>query len=304
MQIASDLVTKAAAAAIDGHQGLAGTPGSPIGNPLPERHDPGVDGPKIRFSVDWSIFRELDARKGLRIADAYQSMPHDPDNRFVAASYARLATEIMQQFRYATDSLEINIEPYWGDGEPYDNSREMRADVLRERHLFFLPTGQNFGSEDGRGAPYRDHPMLAPSAITRAGYRLLINDAFRAIHDIFGHVLTGSNFSPRGEERAWFLHSQMFSALARPALTTETRGQSCWVNFGPHMRNGQGRLRKKGEPGWLAPADRPFARQKAGLLPSSMSGVVLSLDAARGPVAAELLPGWSTESCLTEELRD
>jgi hypothetical protein len=49
----------------------------------------------------------------------------------------------------------------------------------------------------------------------------------------------------------------MFSDLARPAMTNETRGQNSWVNFGPYgatNRTANG-------------ADTHFAPQKIGLLP-------------------------------------
>jgi hypothetical protein len=52
------------------------------------------------------------------------------------------------------------------------------------------------------------------------------NDAFRAVHDAFGHASTGRHFDRHGEEAAWRKHSQIYSPLARQAMTTETRGQS------------------------------------------------------------------------------
>lgn len=33
---------------------------------------------------------------------------------------------------------------------------------------------------------------------------------------------------------------QMFCLETISALTSETRGQNCWVNFGPHLRNARG----------------------------------------------------------------
>ncbi len=62
----------------------------------------------------------------------------------------------------------------------------------------------------------------------------------------------------RGEENAWVAHSKMFSHEALPALTSETKGQNSWVNNGPHAD--------------LPVADRPFAEQKAGLLPEKYHG--------------------------------
>jgi hypothetical protein len=76
---------------------------------------------------------------------------------------------------------------------------------------------------------------------------------FRGVHDFFGHAMHGYAFGPRGEENAWIEHSKMFSPLARWALTTETRAQNSWVNFGPYSD---------------LPVDkRPYAEQKVGILP-------------------------------------
>jgi hypothetical protein len=60
--------------------------------------------------------------------------------------------------------------------------------------------------------------------------------------------------SRSSQPRTWLHHSQMFSPLAQLALTTETRGQNSWFNFGPHAA--------------LPIIERPFAEQKATLLPA------------------------------------
>src|SRR6476659_2128677 len=88
-----------------------------------------------------------------------------------------------------------------------------------------------------------------------------INDKFRAVHDYFGHCAAGYGFGPRGEENAWNAHSQMFSPDARRAMTTETRGQNSYVNFGRHNYGDDGRYLN------IRPAERPYACQKAALFP-------------------------------------
>ncbi len=70
---------------------------------------------------------------------------------------------------------------------------------------------------------------------------------------------------PRGEENAWLAHSQMFSPLAQKALTTETRGQNAWFNFGSHNYSPDGKRRA------LSPAQQPFAVQKIALLPDEFT---------------------------------
>jgi hypothetical protein len=46
------------------------------------------------------------------------------------------------------------------------------------------------------------------------------------VHDGFGHLASGRGFDRHGEDAAWDAHSQMYSPLARLAMTTETRGQT------------------------------------------------------------------------------
>jgi hypothetical protein len=89
----------------------------------------------------------------------------------------------------------------------------------------------------------------------------------------------------------------MFSPLARPALTAETRGQTCWMYYGPHLRDASGALIGKGEPGWLPVPARPYAEQKAGLLPAEVSGVRLTREPGTGRVRAEPLAGWRPDTC-------
>ena len=230
--------------------------------------------------------------KGRAIADAYSSAWHRPDDPLVAASYGQMIAEMYTQYLFATEQLGIKIEPFKGSGEPYESSRAMRWDVLANRHLYVLRTDHAFGT----------HPrepglnwMQMPTDLVMPGGRLLVNDLFRAVHDLFAHAFPGTTFGPNGEERAWFVHSRMCTALARPALTSETRGQNCWVNFGPHMRRSDGSHRQEGEPGWLAQAERPFAAQKNALLPPRMSGVRLQRD-RRGRVFATALADWSPQS--------
>jgi hypothetical protein len=49
----------------------------------------------------------------------------------------------------------------------------------------------------------------------------------------------------------------MYSDLARPAMTTETRGQNSWVNYGPHGESNRA----------ASAADTTYAPQKVGLMP-------------------------------------
>lgn len=171
---------------------------------------------------------------GMPIAQAYEAGQHDPENPVVRASYMQLMGEMHCQYLFVTETLQVRIEPYFGAGEPYENSAAMREDVAKYNHLYFLTTTEDaFGSGD---ADVTGNWMGQPTGEQLGGYDLLVNDMFRAVHDFFGHAVPGTSFSATGEERAWYCHSRMCSPLARCALTTETRGQNTWVNFGPHIR--------------------------------------------------------------------
>ena len=113
----------------------------------------------------------------------------------------------------------------------------MRDEVRNAKALFYFTGGE-------------PHPFLSE---VHPETGVIGNEMLRAVHDIFGHAAEGYGFGARGEENAWIHHSMMFSPLAQKALTTETRGQNSWVNFGPHKD--------------LPVTERPYADQKVALLP-------------------------------------
>jgi hypothetical protein len=194
----------------------------------------------------------LDKNNAENIADAFDAMPDTPNAPHVLKAYNALAKEPKDQYDWLVKK-GYRIEPWKGEGQPYENSAAMVEDVLNNKHLYFFLTDEGFGS--GVSA---SHPLLKQSGIVTNGIPLRYNDLFRAVHDIFGHTKIGNQFGALGEENAWRLHSQMFSKDARRAMTTETRGQNSWVNFGKHLRGKNVKVK-----------DRPYAEQKTGLLPDS-----------------------------------
>lgn len=189
--------------------------------------------------IEDTPYVKVDTDHATRIAHAFEEMRHAPDDADVARAYAAMRAEIARQWHWAI-AHGYTFEPWTRDGQPYANSAEMRADVAEHCHLWFFTGGD---------IP-RDHWLAAPCATT--GYTF--NDMLRAIHDLYGHAQGGFDFGPRGEENAYREHRKMFSAAALPALTSETRGQNSWVNFGPFKD--------------VPAARRPFAEQKCGLLPA------------------------------------
>jgi len=187
---------------------------------------------------------DVDQHKAGTIADAYDKLPVDDSaNPAVRIAYQALGTEIQAQWDYAT-TKGMHFEPWTKEGQPYQTSVEMADDVRANKHLYFYTGGE-------------PHPFL--SEPDKNG--LSLNDKFRAIHDYFGHTAGGYGFGPRGEENAWRAHSQMFSRDARKAMTTETRGQNSWVNFGRQNYNPDGSYKN------IPPPDRPYAVQKVAILP-------------------------------------
>jgi hypothetical protein len=188
-------------------------------------------------------FVPLDRALANQIAWAFDEATDRRGDRDVIHSYAALAAEIDLQFAYLID-FGYRLEPWQQEGQPYANSHEMTEDVRLYRHLWFFTGGD-------------PHPLLHDlTAWHINGIQLNQNDVFRAVHDCFGHAAEGFEFGPRGEENAWLHHSMMLSDAAQAALSTETRGQNSWVNFGPHAH--------------LPVAERPYAEQKPFLLPAEL----------------------------------
>lgn len=117
---------------------------------------------------------------------------------------------------------------------------------------------------DGRRASEATSPLLADTGL-EWGFgspdgpkrKVLANDLFRAVHDAFGHGLEGAGFRAQGEENAWQAHVRLFTGSAVGAITSETRGQNSWLNYGPY---GESNQTAKVE-------DTHFADQKTGLMP-------------------------------------
>ena len=128
-------------------------------------------------------------------------------------SYLQLAKEVKSQF----DSLPVAMSFYRGGEGSYKSSKELFEDIDKRGHLFVYRGGE----------PHEFLGQLDPDT------GLSYNEMFRAVHDYFGHAVHRNQFGPAGEEVAWAAHSQMFSPLAKIAMSSETRGQNSLVNYSP-----------------------------------------------------------------------
>ena len=121
-------------------------------------------------------------------------------------SYGQMAKETQQQF----ESLPVRMSFHRAGEGNYPNSAAMIDDVTQRGHLNVFQGGD-------------PHDFLN-AVDPRTG--LNSNEMFRAVHDFYGHGIKKNPFGPKGEEVAWGAHQPMYTDLARPAMTAETRGQS------------------------------------------------------------------------------
>jgi|GEM_PF-1597301 len=204
-------------------------------------------------------YAKVDAGRAKRIADEYERMADDPSHPLVKASYDALIRETMAQYQ-AAKAAGFQAE-FWDpekERDPYEASPRMAIDdVNKNHHMYVFPTYFGYGSKEVPADAAQKNPLLADSGERWNGYPVTVNDIFRAVHDYFGHAKEGVGFRHDGEENAWRSHASMYSPLARLAMTSETRGQNSWLNFGPH---GEKNKTARTE-------DTVFADQKIGVMP-------------------------------------
>lgn len=201
---------------------------------------------------------KINPEHGKTVADAYESMKHEPNHPKVQSAYKALIEETKQQYNDIVNSGIKISRIGQGDPNPYKNSKELHHDIKNNNHIHFFPTESGFGSDESDKS---DHPMMQGTGIMHDGKELLANDLFRIVHDINGHHKGGeTGFGPKGEHQAYNAHKQMYSPEAQKALASETLGQNSWVNFGPH-----------GEHNRANPHETKYAEQKAGLLPDHIT---------------------------------
>ena len=204
------------------------------------------------------IFAPLDTDYSRLYADYYDRMPHNPDAPRTKQAYEALAKETEMQFE---QMLSDGIDPYlFTDSDPYPNSPyEALGDIYQNKRLGIFSTKGGFGSDNGFDPT--GNPLLQEMDFEAGGQRFLLNDAFRGIHDYYGHGKNGYGFRAGGEDNAFRSHSGMFSDLARQAIATETRGQNSFLNYGPKGASNRNALL----------ADTTFSDQKTGILPNLVS---------------------------------
>jgi hypothetical protein len=208
-----------------------------------------------------SEFVKVDKDRARRIAQAYDEMVHQPNDPAVKEAY----DELIRQTREQYDVLEeMGYEFTFFDSEtdPYSSPWDAVADLRNNKKMAVFGTYAGFGTEGITDQARNDNPMLQDTGLRwmdQSGVEreVTANDLFRAVHDAFGHSMEGSGFRARGEENAWQAHVRLFYGPAIGAMTSETRGQNSWVNYGPYAEKN---ATAKTE-------ETVFAEQKTGLMP-------------------------------------
>lgn len=134
-------------------------------------------------------------------------------DQLLERAYRQMAAETSQQFETLPFRMSFHRA---GEGD-YPTSKHMLDDLHNNNHLYVFQGGE----------PHEFLHNVDPET------GLNENEKFRAVHDVFGHGIYGNPFGAKGEENAWAVHSQMYSPLARLAMTAETRGQNSFVNYTP-----------------------------------------------------------------------
>jgi len=202
-----------------------------------------------------------------RVADAYEAGVSDPTDPAVVKSYEALVDGTRKQWNFLKKKgVQVEFVDRPESGGTYPNEAALFADLKAGR----LRVDRTGSGEQHLMPQFNE--VLDTDAL---GNPITVNDAFRAVHDYFGHSRARNLFDRSGEELAYRLHSQMFSPEARPALATETRGQNSVLNY---SRENAARV-ARGE-------KSQFPVQKAFLLPDDL---IADYDAPRrDPTRAEL----------------
>jgi hypothetical protein len=236
--------------------------------------DPQIVGVAEQYAADNGIdlkrqseYVEVDEDRAKRLADAYEQMADDSNDPKVKEAYEDLINQTKAQYQALADAgykfwfMDFSIP---GNEEysltPYNALRDLR----QNKQMGVFATIDGYGEEGITQEQIEANPMLADTGLMwpKGGIDgemmpVLVNDLFRAVHDAFGHGLEGAGFRAKGEENAWQAHVRLFTGPAIGAITSETRGQNSWVNFGPNAEFNR----------TASGSDTKYAPQKIGLMP-------------------------------------
>lgn len=166
---------------------------------------------QMRTSAQWKLgmWKTMFTDQLPAIAEAYAKAPvYDPK---AATCFKELADDSTRRAAVIGQQLKVEIvdEP-----EPYKSSQEMADDIHRNKHFFVSRANC-------------EHPVWTVDQ----------NIAFRVVHDVLGHAVSGGDFGWQGENLACAAHFPLLSPTAQGALFTECIGQTAYAahyrSFGP-----------------------------------------------------------------------
>jgi hypothetical protein len=128
---------------------------------------------------------------------------HDRESALlkVHTGWKNLITQVESQF---DDIAKTGLKVQHVSGQPYQTAAEMLDDVKNHNTLKI-------------STDFNEHPIFTPEQ----------NLKFRAVHDYYGHVQTGSDFSMAGEKGTFDAHAKtLYGQDAINALRVEVLGQA------------------------------------------------------------------------------
>lgn len=184
-----------------------------------QRYMAGRDLPELRSDMSHVVMPHrvhMALGEHLHDAPSWDSSPH------ARASYDALEEETWRQYDAMTSprsrgglGLSAHVTPH----DPYG-----RSDSSQQ----FADRWQNIIPEAKQDVGENNRIQALSTASTGGGHSFRnqdTNDVFRAVHDLFGHLGANRGVDRHGEEGAYQHHRQMYSPLARPALSAQLREQ-------------------------------------------------------------------------------
>jgi hypothetical protein len=137
------------------------------------------------------------------IAEAYATAPaYDPK---AGPAWKELANDSVRRMEVLAQQIDIEIVD---DPEPYSSSQEMCEDVHNKRKCKVSRANS-------------EHPIWSVDE----------NVAFRVVHDVLGHCVSGGDFGWVGENQACAAHFPLLSPLAQQALFSECIAQTAYSQY-------------------------------------------------------------------------
>ncbi|MBC7599210.1 MAG: hypothetical protein H7238_09345 [Polaromonas sp.] len=208
---------------------------------------------KFKFS---SPQDRLELLRGLMDTDG--NVSSKPGVKYTVAKFRTVSEVLAKDIQFLTRSLGGTARIIRAEESTYIYRGEARAIRAIYTVGVNLPEGVNpfFVERKATALIRKNQPARAIVSVTEVeaeAVQCITVDSLNELYITDDFIVTMNS----GEENAWRSHASMYSPLAQRAMTTETRGQNSWVNYGPKAdfnRTANG-------------GDTVYADQKVGLLP-------------------------------------